>query len=207
MKAGLGRVRRQLGQPRGIGQAGGHGQFHFAQNPLADFLHIFFRRRVAPDVPVHRREIEKAFVNRDRHERRRIFFEHVEHLLPRAAVFVVVRPAQNAARTKPLRLETRHAGFDAEFFRRAIGRDDDAVAAPAAADPDGTALQFLIQRDFATREEAVAVHVQDAIGCFGIHAQILIEPKFRPCQILARRHGQKLSKQNVSDRDGVFPIP
>jgi hypothetical protein len=35
--------------------------------------------------------------------------------------------------------------------------------------------------------------VQDAVGRFCIHGQTLIEPKFRPCQILAHRHGQKLS--------------
>jgi hypothetical protein len=46
-EAGLGRVRRELGEPRGIGEAGGHGNFHLARNPLADFLHIFFRRRVS----------------------------------------------------------------------------------------------------------------------------------------------------------------
>jgi hypothetical protein len=48
-ETGLGRVRRQLGEPRGIGQAGGHGNFHLARNAVADFAHIFFRRRVAPD--------------------------------------------------------------------------------------------------------------------------------------------------------------
>ena len=53
-----------------------------------------------------------------------------------------MRTAQNAARAKPLRLEARHAGLDAEFFGRAIGRDDDAVAAPAAADPNRAALQL-----------------------------------------------------------------
>ena len=74
-----------------------------------------------------------------------------------------MRFAQDAARTKPLRLETGHAGFDAEFFCEPIGGDHDAVAAPPAADPNGALLQFGIQRDFATGEETVAVNVQDAI--------------------------------------------
>ena len=138
---------------------------------------------MAPDVPVHRGEIEKTLVNRDGHECRGIFFEDMEHLCRKPPVFVIVRPAQNPLRAKPLRFEARHAGFDAEFFCRAIGGDDDAVPAPAAADPDRAALQLLIQGNLATGEEAVAIHVQDANGCFGIHGQILIEPKFRPCQI------------------------
>ena len=111
-------------------------------------LHVFFRRRVAPDHVVHRGEIQKAFVNRDRHQRWRILLQHAKHLRRNAPVFVVMRTAQHAARTKPLRLETRHAGLDAEFFRRAIRGDDDAVAAPAAADPHGPALQFWIRARF-----------------------------------------------------------
>ena len=108
-----------------------------------------------------------------------------------------MRPAQDAARTKSLRLETRHAGLDAEFLGRAIGRDDDAVAAPPAADPDRATLQFGIQGDLATGEETVAIHVQDAVGRFCVHGQTLIEPKFMLCQILARDVGQWRSKASV----------
>jgi hypothetical protein len=42
-----------------------------------------------------------------------------------------------------------------------------------------------IQGDLAACEKAVAIHVQDAVGRFRVHGQTLIEPKFRPCQILA----------------------
>jgi hypothetical protein len=135
-------IRREFGEPRGIGESGGNGQFHLAQNPRADFLHIFFRRRVAPDVLVHRREIEKAFINRNRHQRGRIFLEHAEHFRREPPAFVVMRTAQNTARTKPLRLETSHAGLDAELFRGAICRDDNAITASPAADPNLTFLQF-----------------------------------------------------------------
>ncbi len=141
-ETGLGRVRRQFGQPRGIGQTGGHGNSTSREMRSQISPDVIFRRRVAPDHLVHRREIQKAFVNRDGHERRRIFLQDVEHLRRKPPVFVVMRTAQNAARTKPLRLEARHAGLDAEFFGRAVGGDDDAVAAPAAADPDRPALQF-----------------------------------------------------------------
>ena len=70
-----------------------------------------------------------------------------------------MRFAEHPARTKFLRLKTCHAGFDAEFFGRAIGGNDNAVATPPAAHPDRAALQFGMQGDLATGEEAVAIHV------------------------------------------------
>ncbi len=42
-------VGRQLGEPGGIGKTGGHGDFHFTGNALANFADVFLRRRVAPD--------------------------------------------------------------------------------------------------------------------------------------------------------------
>jgi hypothetical protein len=98
------------------------------------------------------------------------------------------------SRTKPFRFEARHTGFDAEFFGVPVGRNDDAVPPPAAADPNRSPLQLVVERDLATGEEAVAIHVQNPVGCFRAHGQTLIEPKFSPCQILAHRLGQKLSK-------------
>jgi hypothetical protein len=115
-----------------------------------------------------------------------------------------MRLAQHAARTKPLRLEARHAGFDAEFFGVPVGRDDDAVPSPAAADPDRPVLQAGLQGNFATGEEAVAIHVQNPVGRFRAHGQTLFEPKFMPCQILAHHHGQKLS--NLENKSAEFTI-
>jgi hypothetical protein len=60
-----------------------------------------------------------------------------------------------------------------------------------------------IHGDLATGEKAVAIHVQDAVGRFCIHGQTLIEPKFRPCQILAHRQGQRLSKPE-NNNSGEF---
>jgi hypothetical protein len=79
------------------------------------------------------------------------------------------------------------------FFGRAIGGNDDAVPAPAAAHPDRAALQLGIQGDFATGEEAVAIHVQDAVGRFRIHGQTLIEPKFRPSRVKSSHVGRDKS--------------
>ena len=98
-----------------------------------------------------------------------------------------MRFAQDAARTKPLRLETRHAGFDAEFFGEPVGGDHYAVAAPPAADPNGALLQLGIQRDFATGEEAVAVNVQDAI----VGAHIALNNLAR-CRIPPRNKDEKI---------------
>ena len=80
-----------------------------------------------------------------------------------------MRFAQNPARTEPRRLEARHAGFDAEFFRVPVGGDDEAVAAPPAADPHGAAFEFGINRDFTTGEETVAIHMQNPVGCGCVH--------------------------------------
>ena len=102
---------------------------------------------------VHRGEIEEAFVNRNWHQRRRIFLQHAEHFPRDVAVGIVMRPAQDSARTNPLRLKARHAGLDTEIFRRRVGRNHYAVAAPPAADPHGAAPQFLIERDFAARKK------------------------------------------------------
>ena len=167
MKPGLAASVASLASREELARPGGHGDFHLARNALADFAHIFFRRRISENVTVHRREIQEAFINGNRHQRRRVFLQHMKHLRRNPAILVVMRPAQHAARTQPLRLETCHAGFDAEFFRRVIGRDDDAVAAPAAADPDRTMLQIsslvFCQCDFAARKKTVAIHVQNPV--------------------------------------------
>jgi hypothetical protein len=75
-----------------------------------------------------------------------------------------VRTAKNAFGTNPHCLETRHAGFDAEFFGEPVDRDDNAVTAPPAADPHRPFLQFGIQRHFTTGEEAVGVNMQYAVA-------------------------------------------
>ena len=79
-----------------------------------------------------------------------------------------MRFAEDAAGAKALRLEAGGAGLDAEFLCQPVGGDDDAVAAPAAADPDGAAFQLGIERDFATGEEAVAINMQDAVRGFHV---------------------------------------
>jgi hypothetical protein len=77
-----------------------------------------------------------------------------------------MRLAQHAARTKPLRLEARHAGFDAELFGRRLA----AMTMPSPRRPPPTQTgrpcnsSLLPERDFATGKEAVAVHMQDAVG-------------------------------------------
>ena len=80
MKPGLAASVASLASREELARPADTGNFDFARDALADFADIFFRRGVAPDVAVHRREIQKTLVNRDRHERRRIFFEHMEHL-------------------------------------------------------------------------------------------------------------------------------
>ena len=74
-----------------------------------------------------------------------------------------MRFAEDAAGTEPFCLKASRAGFDAESFGEPVGRDDDAVAASAAADPDGPALQLGIERDFATGEEGISVNVQNPV--------------------------------------------
>jgi hypothetical protein len=81
-----------------------------------------------------------------------------------------MRAAQDTVRAKPFRLETGRAGFDAVFFRLPVGRNHDAVAAPAAANPHRTPLQLGIKRDFATGEEGISVNVQNAVVA-GAHRQ------------------------------------
>ena len=71
--------------------------------------------------------------------------------------------AEDAAGTEPFRLKASCARFDAESFGEPIGRNDDAVAAPATANPYGTAFQLGIERDFATGEEGISVDMQNAI--------------------------------------------
>ena len=120
-------------------------------------------------------------------------------------VFVVMRPAQHAARAKPFRLETRHAGFDAKLFGQPVGRDDDAVAAPAAADPDGAALQLIVERDFATGKKTVAIHMQNPVVLVRSKQMKLIRrppPRHsglfttaNDAKILPQRLGQRLSNR------------
>src|SRR5580704_14459529 len=80
-----------------------------------------------------------------------------------------MRSAEHTRGAKTRGLETGHAGLDAEFFGDAVGGNDNAIATPAAADPDGPALQFGIEGDFAACKKAVGVHMQDAI--FLAHAR------------------------------------
>jgi hypothetical protein len=72
-------------------------------------------------------------------------------------------PAQHTGGAEPFGLETGHAGLDAKFFGRAVGGNDYAIAAPAAADPDGPPGQGRVQRDFATGEERISVHMQNTL--------------------------------------------
>src|SRR5271154_5110663 len=80
-----------------------------------------------------------------------------------------------------------------------------------AADPHRTMTQInspvFCERNLATGEETVAIHLQNSIGRFYVHGQTLIEPKFLPCQIFARWHGQKLSKQNKKARSEFHFAP
>jgi len=87
-----------------------------------------------------------------------------------------------------------HAGFDTEFFGRAIRGNDDAV--PRRPPPTQTGRPcnwgFMAISQLAKKLSPSTCRMR--LGGFCIHGQTLIEPKFRPCQILAHRHGQKLSK-------------
>ena len=74
-----------------------------------------------------------------------------------------MRFAEDAAGAEPLRLEAGGAGLDAVFLGEPVGGNDDAIAASAAANPDGPAFQLGIERDFATGEETVAIHMQDSV--------------------------------------------
>ena len=102
---------------------------------------------------VHGGEIQKALVNGIRDERGRIFLQDQEHLPGQFAVGVVVRLAQDAAGAKAFGFKAGGAGLDAVFLGEPVGGDDDAVAAPAAADPHRAAFQLGIERDLATGEE------------------------------------------------------
>ena len=62
--------------------------------------------------------------------------------------------------------------------------DDDAIAASPAADPDGPAFEFAVERDLATGEETVAIHMQNPVVRSGAH-------KSRP-----RSFGSLHSKEN-----------
>jgi hypothetical protein len=55
-------------------------------------------------------------------------------------IFIIVGAAEDAFRAKSRGFEAGHAGLDTEFLGDAVGGDDNAVATPAAADPDGPAL-------------------------------------------------------------------
>ncbi len=74
-----------------------------------------------------------------------------------------MRAAQNATRTKSLCLETRHAGFDTEFFCDTIYRNDNSVAISSATNPNRTVCQIFSliprQRDLATGKKTVAIHM------------------------------------------------
>jgi hypothetical protein len=46
--------------------------------------------------------------------------------------------------------------------------------------------------------------MQNPVGRFRAHGQTLIEPKFRPCQILAHWQGQRLSNGKIKIARKVF---
>ena len=161
-KPRLGRAGRQLGRPHRATQAGRHRHADRALDLLAQPVHVIRRRRTAPDVALHRGEIQKALVDRRREQRRRVPFHHAEHVAGDAPVVVVVRLGQHAVRAEALGLEAGGAGPDAEALGQAVGGDDDAVARAPAADPHRPAGERRVHRDLATGEKRVAIDVQDA---------------------------------------------
>ena len=85
-----------------------------------------------------------------------------------------MRFAENAIGAKPLGLEAGGASLDAVFFGKPVGGNDDAIAASAAANPDGPAFQLGIERDFATGEERISVNVQYAVEARGHKATMIM---------------------------------
>ena len=72
----LGGVSRELGELGGIGQTCRDRQTHFLFDALPDALDIIRRRRVAPHMGIHRREIQKPFINGVGDQRRRVFLQN-----------------------------------------------------------------------------------------------------------------------------------
>ncbi len=181
-KAGaLGGIGGEFGELGGVAEAGGHGEARLFQYALADALDVVGGGGVAPDVFVHAGKIQKALVDGIGHEGGRVFLQDQEHLAGQLAVGVIVRFAEDAVGAKALGLEAGGAGLDAVFFGEAVGGDDDAVAAPAAANPDGPAFQPGIERDLATGEEGISVDVQDAIVFrHGFHRSTRLSPRRGP---------------------------
>ena len=159
----FGGVGGELGEFGGVRKTGGHGETGFFLDAGADALDVIGGGGVVPDVFVHRGEIQEAFVDGIRNEGGCVFLQDQEHLPGQFAVGVVMRFAEDAAGAKSFRLETGGAGLDAVFLGDPVGGDDDTVAAPAATDPDGPAFQLGIERDFATGEETIAIHMQDSV--------------------------------------------
>lgn len=92
-----------------------------------------------------------------------------------------MRFAEDAIRAKAFGFEAGGAGLDAVFFGETIGGDDDAVAAPAATDPDGATFQLGVERDLATGEEGISVDVQNAIGPRRTGHKYLFNREIREC--------------------------
>ena len=184
----------ELGEFSGIGKTRRDRKPRLFQNPFADALDIIRRRGVAPDVRVHAGKIQKALVNGVGHERRRVLFQDQKHLAGQFAVGVIMRTAQDTGRAKPFRLKTGRAGLDAVFLRLPVGRNNDAVAAPATADPHRTPLQFGIERDFATGEEGISVNVQNAVVASAHRQQTRYRiARWRPFRVVHKRESAKFA--------------
>ena len=158
----LGRAGCQLGRPHRAAQAGRHRHADRALDLLAQPVHVIRRRRLAPDVALHRGEIQKALVDRRRQQRRRVPLHHAKHVAGDAAIVVVVRLGQDAVRAEAPGLEAGGASLDAEALGQAVGGDDDTVAFAAAADPHRSARERRVHGDLATGEKRVAIDMQDA---------------------------------------------
>ena len=185
-KAGaFGGVGGELGEFGGVRQTSGHGETGFFLYAGADAFDVIGGGGIAPDVFVHRGEIQKTFVDGIRDERGRVFLQNQEHLPGQFAVGIVMRFAENAIGTETLRLEAGGAGLDAVFLGEPVGGDDNTVATPAAADPDGTAFQLGIERDLATGEETIAIHMQDSVvvPAHGQKTRYALCP-VRPCRVV-----------------------
>ena len=158
---GLGRARRQLGRPHRRAQPGGHRHADRALDLRPQPVHVTDRAAAAPDVALHRGEVEEPLVDRCRQQRRRVALHHPEHLPRDAAVIVVVRPGQHTVRAEPPSLEAGCAGSDAVALGQAVGRDDDAIARAPAADPHRPTGERRVYGDLATGEKGVAIDMQD----------------------------------------------
>ena len=158
----LGRAGCQLGRPHRATQAGRHRYADRSPNLLTQPVHVLRRRRLAPDVALHRGEVEETLVDRRRQQRRCVTLHHAKHIAGDSPVIVIVRLGQHAMRTKAPGLKTGGASPDAKPLGQAVGGNHDAVAFAAAADPHRPARERRVHRDFATGEKRVAIDMQNS---------------------------------------------